>query len=177
MWKKGNWKTATLRPMRSQLLHSTWFLISTQFLITTYLQQHLISWFPWFTWYSCSVLNTFSLVHATDMQSIVELVWSFFYPTHLNQIDPLWQPLICHLKHLWQKLILVWHLCILHQYYHQIVICFCSTAHFCLTSASLQQDYPICSHHLYLIICLDLIHHWLTCFIPNRQGCPPYTAM
>ena len=109
--------------MRSQLLHSTWFLISTQFLITTYLQQHLISWFPWFTWYSCSVLNTFSLVHATDMQSIVELVWSFFYPTHLNQIDPLWQPLICHLKHLWQKLILVWHLCILHQYYPQIVIC------------------------------------------------------
>ena len=116
--------------MRSQLLHSTWFLISTQFLITTYLQQHLISWFPWFTWYSCSVLNTFSLVHATDMQSIVELVWSFFYPTHLNQIDPLWQPLICHSKHLWQSLILVWHLLFLHQHYPQIVICFCPTEHF-----------------------------------------------
>ena len=27
--------------------------------------------------------------------------WSFFYSTHLNQIDPLWQPLICYLKHLW----------------------------------------------------------------------------
>ena len=43
-------------------------------------------------------------------------------------------------KQLWQDLILVWHLWFLHQCYPQTGICFCPTAHFCLTSVSPQQD-------------------------------------
>ena len=55
---------------------------------------------------------------------LVQLVcnpsWSWFgifsIPTHLNQIDSLWQHVMCHPKHLWQNLILVRHLWF-HQYY------------------------------------------------------------